>query len=69
MAKSDRINWARLMRLGLVEMRMRPAAFWALTPAELMFLATGGGEAAPRMDRAGLDALLTRYPDKETTDG
>ena len=58
-----RIDWPGLMRLGLVDLGLRPAEFWQLTPAELTFLATGGGRAAGGMTRTGLEALMARYPD------
>ena len=57
-----RIAWGGLMRLGMVELRLPPEVFWGLTPAELMLLAgVGPGRAA--MTRAGLEALLARFPD------
>ncbi|HVH03303.1 MAG TPA: rcc01693 family protein [Amaricoccus sp.] len=58
-----RIAWGGLMRLGLVELRLTPEVFWDLTPAELMLVAgVGTGRAA--MTRAGLEALLARFPDR-----
>ena len=58
----SRIAWGGLMRLGMVELRLTPEAFWSLTPAELMLLAgIGPGRAA--MTRAGLEELLARFPD------
>jgi uncharacterized phage protein (TIGR02216 family) len=57
-----RIAWGGLMRLGMVELRLAPEVFWGLTPVELMLLAgIGPGRAA--MTRAGLEELLTRFPD------
>ena len=57
-----RVAWPRLMRLGMVELRLPPEVFWALTPAELFLLA--GLDAQPAaMTRAGLDDLLARFPD------
>ncbi|MEM8786767.1 MAG: rcc01693 family protein [Pseudomonadota bacterium] len=58
----SRIAWPALMRFGLNELGLTPDAFWALTPAELMTMAgaEGGGGA---MRRAGLDALIARFPD------
>lgn len=59
----SRIAWGGLMRLGLVELRLAPEAFWSLTPAELMLVAgIGPGRAA--MTRAGLEQLLARFPDR-----
>jgi uncharacterized phage protein (TIGR02216 family) len=52
------------MRLGMVQLGLRPDVFWDLTPAELFLLAgvTNGGSAA--LDRAGFEALLARFPDR-----
>lgn len=58
-----RIDWAGLMRLGLVELRLMPEVFWALTPAELLLIAGVGPAQAP-LSRAGLTALLERFPDR-----
>ncbi|MFP4045101.1 MAG: rcc01693 family protein [Rhodosalinus sp.] len=69
----SRFDWAALMRAGMGRLGLRPAEFWALTPAELaVMLGAGGGRAA--MDRARLDALMRAYPDgvrqeKDETDG
>ncbi len=55
-------DWPALMRAGMTGLRLEPAAFWRLTPAELrLMLGQGGGAAA--LSRAGLDALLAAYPD------
>mgnify|MGYP002652063120 CR=1 FL=1 len=49
---------ARLGGLGLT-----PSAFWALTPAELaLMLGIEPGRGAG-MSRAGLEALMARFPD------
>ncbi|WP_435404856.1 rcc01693 family protein [Mesobacterium hydrothermale] len=48
------------MRAGLRGLRLAPEVFWALTPAELMFLLGGG---ARPMNRARLDELARAYPD------
>lgn len=58
--------WPRLMRLGLVELRLPPAVFWDLTPAELMLMA-GFDDAPMALGRSGLDALLARFPDTTRT--
>ncbi len=63
-------DWPVMMRAGLQTLRLEPAKFWALTPAELaMMLGHGPGRAA--MTRSGLAALQAAYPDtnKETADG
>ncbi len=56
------INWPDLMRAGLLQLRLRPREFWALTPAELMMMLGHGGASAP-MARARLADLLQLYPD------
>ena len=59
----SKVNWAALMRLGLVELRLSPERFWALTPAELMLMAGAGGEMAS-LSRAGFVDLSASFPDK-----
>ncbi|SHI84772.1 phage conserved hypothetical protein [Shimia gijangensis] len=56
-------DWPSLMAAGLRGLRLRPADFWALTPAELQMI-LGQGAGAPALTRKGLDALLATYPDK-----
>lgn len=59
---APRLDWAGLMRAGLRDLRLTPAQFWALTPVELMvMLGIEPGRGA--MTRAGLAALLARFPD------
>jgi uncharacterized phage protein (TIGR02216 family) len=58
----SRIAWAKLMRLGMVDLGLPPAAFWDLTPAELLLLA-GVQEDRAALTRAGLDELVRRFPD------
>ncbi len=61
-------DWPVLMRAGLLGLRLQPAQFWALTPAELRMMLGQGGANAP-MNRAGLEALEAAYPDKNIGDG
>jgi uncharacterized phage protein (TIGR02216 family) len=63
-----RIAWGGLMRLGMVELRLAPEVFWGLTPSELMLIA-GVGPARAAMTRAGLEALLARFPDRPRDEG
>jgi uncharacterized phage protein (TIGR02216 family) len=63
-----RIAWPALMRVGLVELRLTPEAFWALTPAELMLMAGVGAGPAP-LTRAGLAELAARFPDRPRAPG
>ena len=65
---SGRLDWPALMSAGLHGLGMRPAEFWALTPAELRL---GHGAGARPMARDGLEALLRAFPDTngEMNDG
>lgn len=57
-------QWGALMRAGIKGLGLRPAEFWALTPAELMLmLGQEAGEAPMLSD--GLAALMAAYPDAE----
>lgn len=56
-------DWPALMRAGMRGLRLPPAEFWALTPAELQLLLGPENAAAP-MGRTRLDELLRAYPDK-----
>ncbi|MBU2982732.1 phage tail assembly chaperone [Lentibacter algarum] len=67
----QQFDWSQLLRVGLTQLRLKPADFWALTPVELMIML--GPQATMRpMDRTGLEALLEAYPDTKnegTPDG
>lgn len=62
------LDWAGLMQAGLTRaslggLGLAPREFWDLTPAELALMlgiepGRGGG-----MSRAGLEALMARFPD------
>ena len=58
----SKVNWAALIRLGLVDLRLSPGRFWALTPAELMLMAGCGGEVAS-LSRTGFADLAASFPD------
>lgn len=58
------IDWGRLLRLGIVEIGLRPAEFWELTPAELMLMAGADGQGRAGLTRPGLEALMARFPDR-----
>jgi uncharacterized phage protein (TIGR02216 family) len=62
---SQRFPWRELMALGFGRLRLDSAAFWAMTPRELAAAIEGltGVWAAPP-DRAALDALMRRFPDR-----
>ena len=62
-------DWGALMRLGLRGLGLRPAEFWALTPAELMVMAGAEASALP-MGRGRLMELLAAFPDgRRVADG
>ncbi|MEM1388345.1 MAG: rcc01693 family protein [Pseudomonadota bacterium] len=58
----DAFDWPQLMQAGLRGLGLRPAEFWALTPAELTLLLGGGPGEAP-ISRARLEALTRAFPD------
>lgn len=64
------MDWRGLIHAGLHQLRLHPAAFWALTPAELQVMLGVQGGIAP-MQRGQLDALLRDFPDmtKDTGNG
>ncbi len=61
------LDWPALMRAGLQGLRLKPAEFWALTPAELQLMLGTQGSQAPLLSK-GLAALMAAYPDKEKGD-
>ena len=61
------MDWPALLRAALQRLGLRPAEFWALTPAELALMLGQSGGVAP-MGRAELDALLAAYPDEGRVD-
>ncbi|TQS72647.1 phage tail assembly chaperone [Rhodobacteraceae bacterium] len=62
------LDWPGLMRAGLNGLRLHPAEFWALSPAELAMMLGERGQAAG-LDRAGFEALLQAFPDHGAGDG
>lgn len=56
--------WDAAMEFGLGRLRLSPADFWRMTPRELAsaMRAFAGPERTP-LGRAGLDALMARFPD------
>lgn len=63
-------EWPVLMRAGMKGLGLRPAEFWALTPAELKLM-LGEAQGVSPLARGQLDALLQAYPDQtgEMDDG
>jgi uncharacterized phage protein (TIGR02216 family) len=68
---SERLDWAALLKAGVLGLRLQPSEFWRLTPAELALM-LGVGDRAEPMGRSQLAALQARFPDttrKDATDG
>ncbi|MHA6325476.1 rcc01693 family protein [Roseivivax sp. CAU 1753] len=61
-------DWPDLMRAGLTRLGLRPAEFWALTPAELRLM-LGEGAGPKPMGRTRLDALMAVFPDDTDRSG
>lgn len=61
-ARSGGVDWPGLMRAGLCGLRLAPAEFWRLTPAELALM-LGAPLAGGRLDRARLEELARAFPD------
>jgi uncharacterized phage protein (TIGR02216 family) len=51
------------LHFGLGLLRLSPDAFWALSLRELLVLG-GSLRPPPGLDRAGLGALMRRWPDQ-----
>ncbi len=62
------LDWPALMRAGIRGLGLRPAEFWALTPAEFQLMLGASGAEAPLL-KDGLAALMAAYPDKEKGTG
>ncbi|TCP42328.1 rcc01693 family protein [Rhodovulum marinum] len=61
-------DWGALMKAGIRGLGLRPAEFWALTPAELMLMLGAVGGPAP-MSRARLEELARAFPDNKKDQG
>jgi len=59
---SGRFDWGGWMRAGIGGLGLRPAEFWALSPAELRLM-LGLEPVAPPLTRARLAELAARFPD------
>lgn len=63
MSGEGRFDWATLMRIGIGQLGLTPAQFWAITPVELLLM-LGQADGPKPLDRSGFDALAARFPDK-----
>ena len=63
-----RIDWPALMRAGLGGLGLTPAAFWALTPGELLIMLGDRAGPAP-MGRDRLEVLSRAFPDEGEGNG
>ncbi|MFT6673952.1 MAG: putative phage protein (TIGR02216 family) [Sulfitobacter sp.] len=61
---SGALDWPGLMRAGMQGLRLSPAVFWDLTPAELQVMLGQSASRAP-LSRGGLNALMAAYPDQD----
>lgn len=59
-------DWPVLMHAGLRGLGLKPAEFWALTPAELQLMLKQESKRAP-LARSRLDELLRAFPDQKGT--
>ena len=58
--------WEAAMQVGFGVLKLSPDAFWRMTPRELVAAMTAlrGGTRAT-IDRARLDEMMRRFPDRE----
>lgn len=60
------LDWAGLLKIALMHAKLKPDEFWALTPIEFRLMIGDDPDLAP-LGRAQLDALMSAYPDNDTT--
>jgi uncharacterized phage protein (TIGR02216 family) len=57
--------WTRVLAIGLGTLRLPPDQFWRMTPREFAAAVRGlYGERSAPMERASLEALVRRFPDR-----
>jgi uncharacterized phage protein (TIGR02216 family) len=63
--KAEHFPWRDATAIGLGVLRLSPEQFWRMTPREFAAALRGlyGDHSAP-LDRATLDALAARFPDR-----
>ncbi|MDC7683674.1 phage tail assembly chaperone [Asticcacaulis sp. BYS171W] len=57
-------DWPAMFRLGVVDLRLTPDAFWRLSWREWLWLSAPPEQALP-LDRRALSDLMTLFPDDE----
>ena len=57
-------DWAAMIRVGIGQLRLPVADFWALTPVELMILVNPDGSQIRPMGRSGFEAMQAQFPDE-----
>jgi uncharacterized phage protein (TIGR02216 family) len=62
---AETFPWRQAMAFGFGRLRLASRDFWAMTPRELAAAVEGIVGAPPLpLDRAVLDAMIARYPDR-----
>jgi len=57
--------WRQALAIGLGVLRLSPEQFWRMTPREFAAALRGlYGDHATPLDRATLDAVAARFPDR-----
>ena len=62
-ADAEPFPWEAVMHAGLCLLRLSPEVFWRLTPVEFFAMTGGMRPAGDGMVRAGLEGLMSRFPD------
>lgn len=59
--------WDEAMQFGFGVLRLSPQTFWSMTPRELAHaIRAVRGRAATPIARDDFDALMKRFPDRQT---
>ncbi len=58
------LDWPAMLQAGLRGLGLKPAEFWALTPAELHMLLGSLPGPETSLGRRRLEELLAAYPDR-----
>ncbi|MBV9076106.1 MAG: phage tail assembly chaperone [Methylobacteriaceae bacterium] len=56
--------WDEVLHAALGRLRWSPRETWAATPREVAWALGHGVARPPALDRAGLAALIDRFPDR-----